>query len=382
MFSFLFRAVVVLASLVLLAVLAWPQILGLQNAWVVAHAVSLRGLAVAVTVALLVLLAILFLLARSFRGTTAVLMALLTIFGLVNAGILVQRGLGSGATSAAASAPATDGGTDGSADGTADAATDGTAASAADSTTGAGPSITVLSWNTLGDAPGAEAIAALAVSEGADVVTLPETTEETGVLVAEAMRAAGRPMWVHTVSFDLISKARSTTLLISPALGDYTVTSAEGSGPPGNTNVLPTVIAMPVDGTGPAIVAVHAVAPIQWEMSNWRSDLDWLAGQCGAADSAGDGVIMAGDFNATLDHFSGRADSEGAVLGSCRDAALEAGSAGVGTWPAWAPTLLGAPIDHVLATANWQVDRMSVITSEDSAGSDHRPIVATLSPAA
>jgi len=360
MFSFLFRTLLVVAALAILTVLAWPQLLGLQNTWVVAHAVSLRGLAVVVAAALLVLLAILFILGRSFRGTTALLMVFLALFGAVNVGVLLHRGAASALPAAAQAA-----------DAPADVATD------ADATA----SITVLSWNTLGDEPGAAAIAALALAEQADVVTLPETTEETGVLIAEAMRAAGRPMWVHTVSFDLISKARSTTLLISPDLGDYTVTSAEGSGPPGNTNVLPTVVAQPVDGTGPTIVAVHAVSPIQWEMTNWRSDLDWLAGQCAADGSGVDGVIMAGDFNATLDHFAGRADTEGAALGACRDAALAAGSAAVGTWPAWAPTLLGSPIDHVLATANWQVDAMSVIHTEDAAGSDHRPIVATLSPA-
>jgi len=362
MFSFLFRTLIVVAALMCLTVLAWPQLFGLQNTWVVAHAVSLRGLAVVVAAALLALLAIVFLLGRSFRGTTAVLMVFLALFGAVNVGVLLHRG-------AASALPVPARAADAPADAPADTGTEATA------------SITVLSWNTLGDAPGADAIAALALAEQADVVTLPETTEETGVLIAEAMRAAGRPMWVHTVSFDIISKARSTTLLISPALGDYAVTSAEGSGPPGNTNVLPTVVAEPVDGSGPTIVAVHAVAPIQWEMTNWRSDLDWLAEQCDGAGSGANGVIMAGDFNATLDHFAGRADAEGAALGSCRDAALTAGSAGVGTWPAWAPTLLGSPIDHVLATANWQVDAMSVIQTEDAAGSDHRPVVATLSPA-
>ena len=361
MFSFLFRAVVGLATLAILTVLAWPELFGLQNTWVVAHAVSFRGLAVVVAVALLALLAILLLLVRPLRRTTALLMVLLVAFGAVNTGILLHRGLGSAAAPtdpAAAAAAAAD------------------AAATTDLAVDAGAPITVLSWNTLGDAPGADAIAELALAEEADVLTLPETTEETGVLIAEAMRAAGRPMWVHTVSFDLISKARSTTLLISPDLGDYTVTSAEGSGPPGNTNVLPTVIAAPVDGAGPTIIAVHAVAPIQWEMSNWRSDLDWLAEQCSTSSTGG--VIMAGDFNATVDHFAGRATSDGAVLGDCRDAGLVAGAGAVGTWPAWAPTLLGTPIDHVLATPDWQVERMRVIGTEDSVGSDHRPVVATL----
>jgi len=361
MLSFLLRSIAVLAALGVLTVFAWPQLLGLQNADIVAHAVSLRGLAVVVAVALLGLLTVVFLLARSMRGTIGVLMMALLLFGAVNVGVLVNRGLGfETATAAAADAGAADAVT-------ADAAT--TAEVPGDG----GASITVLSWNTLGDAPGAEAIAALAVDEGADVVTLPETTEDTGVLVAEAMRAAGRPMWVHTVAFDLVSKARSTTLLISPDLGDYAVTSAPESGAPGNTAVLPSVVAVPVDGTGPTIVAVHAVAPIQRQMDNWRDDLDWLAGQCSGTD-----VIMAGDFNATLDHLGQGVSETGAALGRCRDAALQAGTAGVGTWPAWAPSLLGSPIDHVLATSNWKVDSVRVIESEDDSGSDHRPLVATL----
>src|SRR5687767_13830024 len=106
MFSFLLRAVVGLATLVILTVLAWPELLGLQNTWVVAHAVSFRGVAVAVAIALVLLLGIMLLLARPLRGTTAMLMVLLVAFGAVNAGILLHRGLGSAATGAADAADA------------------------------------------------------------------------------------------------------------------------------------------------------------------------------------------------------------------------------------------------------------------------------------
>ena len=215
----------------------------------------------------------------------------------------------------------------------------------------------------------------LALGQNADIVTLPETTEATGEAIAEAMREGGRPMWVHTIAFDQISKARSTTLMISSDLGDYTVSDEAGSGPPGNTNVLPTVVATPADDAGPTIIAVHAVAPIRFEMSNRRSDLDWLAEQCVEPN-----VIMAGDFNATVDHLSGHETPAGAVLGDCRDAGPATGAGAVGTWPTFAPALLGLPIDHVLATANWQVQGLRVIEAEDGAGSDHRPIVATLAP--
>ncbi|MDJ0339313.1 endonuclease/exonuclease/phosphatase family protein [Cryobacterium sp. PH31-O1] len=347
MLSRLLRALVFIGAAVFLLVLTWPQAFGLHNTWVVAHLVSFRAIAVIGAGVGIILMGLLRFI-HPLRRTLGMAMVLLALFAVANVGILVSRGFIASSVLAAEPGNEADAG-----------------------------SVTILSWNTLGDAPGAEVIADLAVAQNADVVTLPETTEETGILIAEAMRDAGRPMWVHTLAFDLISKARSTTLLISPDLGDYVVSNAAGSGPPGNTNVLPTVVAEPADGSGPTIVAVHAVAPIQYEMSNWRSDLDWLATQC-----QGENVIMAGDFNSTLDHLAGRASGgTGTVLGNCADAALSADAASVGTWPTSVPALLGSPIDHVMATTNWSVTALQVLESLDDAGSDHRPIVATLTPA-
>ncbi|NYD65586.1 endonuclease/exonuclease/phosphatase family protein [Agromyces atrinae] len=335
MLARLLSALVVLVVAALAVVFTWPQAFGLQNEWVISHVVALRGAAVVCALIAAVVFGLLSF-AKPLRGFTIGLVVILLVYAGANVAILSARGFGGEA------APA-------------------------DETS---ESITVLSWNTLGEVPEASTIAELALERGADIVSLPETTEPLGEEVAIAMREGGRPMWVKTIAFDQIAKARSTTLLISPDLGDYEVVSAEGSGPPGNTNTLPTVVAAPVNGEGPTIVAVHAVAPIRWEMRNWRSDLDWLAEQC-----AGDDVIMAGDFNATVDHFAGRGAAD---LGNCADAAVAAGSAGLGTWPTDLPALLGSPIDHVLATPNWTVTSFDVLDEYDDSGSDHRPVVATL----
>lgn len=329
---------VVAVTAVVAALLLWPQAVGLQNQWVFAHVVALRGVAALAALVIAVLL-LLLAFARPLRGVAFGLATVLALFAVGNAAVLTARGFGSS-----------------------DAAGD-----------AASGSVTVLAWNTLGEVPDASTIADLALDEGADVVVLPETTDPLGEEVAVAMREGGRPMWVHTVAFDDVAKARSTTILISPDLGDYDVTSALVPGPPGNTNTLPSVVADPVSGDGPRIVAVHAVAPIRWELRNWRSDLDWLAEQCTGGD-----VVMAGDFNATVDHFAGRG-IDGGDLGRCRDAAVQAGSGGLGTWPTDLPEVLGSPIDHVLATPGWQVDAFRVIGETDGAGSDHRPIVSTLS---
>jgi endonuclease/exonuclease/phosphatase (EEP) superfamily protein YafD len=330
---------VVLATAAVAFVLVWPQAVGLQNQWVAAHVVALRGVAAAIGIVAAIVFALLAIPQRSRRFGIA-MATVLALFAAGNIAVLAVRGAG-GIAAAEAEASGT---------------------------------VTVLSWNTLGEVPDAQTIAALALDEGADIVVLPETTDPLGEAVAIAMREGGSPMWVHTQAYDDIAKARSTTLLISPDLGAYTVTSAEFPGPPGNTNTLPSVVADPVDGVGPRIVAVHAVAPIRWELRNWRSDLDWIAAQC-----EGDDVIMAGDFNATLDHFAGHG-TDGGDLGRCSDAAAAADSAALGTWPTEVPPLLGSPIDHVLATPSWTVEGFRVIDDLDGAGSDHRPVVATLSP--
>lgn len=341
----LFAAACVLVGGATLVVVAWPQLFGLQRSAGIAQLVSLRGAAIAVATVLLVTLLIVALAARSARRFAASGAVLLLGFILLSAAVVSSRGLGNPAFE-------TRGDND----------------------------VTVLTWNTLGDAPGAEAIANLAIDTGADIISLPETTEAAGIAVAELMREAGKPMWVHTVAYDQISKARSTTLLISAALGSYEVSEQR------TTSVLPTVIATPTNGSGPTIIAVHAVAPIPGQMQNWRNDLVAIAAAC-----TGDSVIMAGDFNATTDHFAGLASRAGGLertgpgsettLGQCLSADSATNNASVGTWPTFAPALLGAPIDHVMNTANWRASGMRVIQTHDGFGSDHRPIVAQLTPA-
>src|SRR5207245_2790152 len=81
---------------------------------------------------------------------------------------------------------------------------------------------------------------------------------------------------------------------------------------------------------------------------DWRAGLAWAAARCSERN-----VLMAGDFNATLDHFAGLGTGSG-TLRTCRDGALATRNAAVGTWPTSMPALIGTPIDHVLATPNWR----------------------------
>lgn len=331
----IFAAAVLVAFALVALVAAWPQLFGLQTTIVVAHLVSLRGLAIAVAVVAVVALLLVSLASRSARRFAASLALVFLAFALVSGAVVATRGLGNTAF-----------------------------------TTPAESDLTVLTWNTLGDAPGATAIAELVIDSGADVVVLPETSEEMGDLIEAQLADAGERFSSLTLAYDQISKARSTTLLVNSALGDYQFSTER------TTSVLPTMVATPVSGAGPTIIAVHSVAPVQGELSHWRSDLQWLRNAC-----VGENVIMAGDFNATLDHFAGLGNQAESTIGDCADASLATGNGAVGTWPTALPALAGAPIDHVMNTANWRVTGMRVYENYDAYGSDHRPVVVQLSPA-
>jgi endonuclease/exonuclease/phosphatase (EEP) superfamily protein YafD len=328
-------AALLVAAAAALLVVAWPQVFGLATAPVIAQLVSLRGLVVAVGLVLVVALTLVALISTAVRRFAASLALVMLVFCAINVVVLATRGFGNEAFE-----------------------------------TRTDSDITVLSWNTLGDAPSPELIAQLALESGADVIALPETTREAALEVARLMTSAGQPMAHFTAAYDEVSKSRSTSLLISVELGEYAADETALT-----TATLPSLVASPVDGTGPIIVAVHAVAPIPGEMANWRSDLEWLAGRC-----TGGNVILAGDFNSTLDHYAGLG-TDGGTMGTCVDAGLATDNAALGTWPSQLPAILGAPIDHVMASPNWRVSGMRVVQSHDGYGSDHRPVLVQLTPA-
>lgn len=319
-------------------VIGWPQALGLQREVLVAQAVSFRVPVLIGAVALLLLVLLVMAGSRGARRTLGPTAAAIAVFALATGGIVASRGLGDAVVP--------------------DTVADG--------------DIRVLTWNTRGDEPGSPTIAELALELQADVVVLPETTEPMGVEIATQMADAGSPMWVHTRTIDEDYKATATTLLISPRLGDYVVVTDEG-----DTSTLPTVIARPL-GDGPTIIAAHPVSPTPANMDAWRADLEWLADRCTGS------TIVAGDLNATVDHLAGLGvdgdENFRPVLGECADAALASGNGALGTWTAGVPPIMGAPIDHVMATRDWAVTGFEVIRSRDDAGSDHRPVFAQLSP--
>ncbi|GAA3761745.1 hypothetical protein GCM10022240_12870 [Microbacterium kribbense] len=334
----LFGTLVTVLCAIAVAILTWPQFFRVERVWPIAQIVSFRGILVVCFAAAFVLMLLLMLI-RPIRPLTASL-AVIALVGAAAGGVIVfSRGLGTDALPAKAAA-----------------------------------SLRVMTWNTEGAATSPETIARTAVAMDADIVTLPETTIDTGAKVAVAMRGLGHPMWAYHTQYGAHGwDASSTTMLISPDLGTYSVieSSADGSS---NTSTVPSAVAMPTDGKGPIIVAAHAVAPRQDYMAAWKHDLQWIADQCSAGN-----VILAGDFNATVDHMGGFG-VDGGLMGRCRDAGDATGTGGVGTWPTAMPALAGAPIDHVMATPDWTVTGSVVLTSLDGSGSDHRPLIVQLDP--
>lgn len=321
-----FVTLVLGAALAVIAV--WPQLVGAQRLQVVAQLIPFRGplaLAFAVLAAIAALVAVL----RRRWAVSAALAIVLAAAAIGNGAVLLTRGFG-GST----------------ADG----------------------EVVVAAWNTYGGGASPDSIARLVRETGADVVVLPETDAVAAATVIDILSGDGIAMTAVTREADPGDDPIPTSLLLAASMGPYALDESAGSTPG-----VPSGVYRPVGGDGPTIVAAHPLPPLPLIMTEWTEGMDWVAAQCTGPD-----VILAGDLNSTLDHLAGLGEGE-ATVGGCRDAAADAGAAALGTWPVRLPTGLAAPIDHVLVGSAWDVRSFEVRTDFDTAGSDHRPIVATLS---
>lgn len=213
----------------------------------------------------------------------------------------------------------------------------------------------VFEWNTNGGLVAPTAIGRAASAARADVVVLPDAGSLAAAEdVADAMRQGDRPVHVFA------EPGAQVAVLVRDDL------AAHATMRPGIDPVKTLVVSVP---GAPTIVAVHAPQPLLRGLAGWRADLDWVRRTC-----AGDAeVVVAGDFNASVDAFGGGG------LGGCRDAASTVHAASLGTWPTSVVPALAMPLDHTLVSPAVGVVRSwTVVRTEDGSGARHRPTVTVI----
>jgi endonuclease/exonuclease/phosphatase (EEP) superfamily protein YafD len=112
------------------------------------------------------------------------------------------------------------------------------------------------------------------------------------------------------------------------------------------------------------LTAIHVQPPLSaQDVGDWQHELKTLPQPTDRRIS-----ILAGDFNATLDHFAFR----NLVDRGYADAAEESGDGLIPTWSSW-PTGPPLTLDHIVVDAGCAISSYSV---HDVPGSDHDAIIA------
>jgi endonuclease/exonuclease/phosphatase (EEP) superfamily protein YafD len=218
-----------------------------------------------------------------------------------------------------------------------------------------GRELTVLAFNAYEGEGDPAQLAALIAEQQPDLVSI----SEAGRPYLAALGPLVEPLGYRAeVSSEASADVAGVTMLVSQRMG--AVTFRIGT----DTAAFPYLEATGGELGPLRFVAFHAAAPIRHWMGQWRHDLGLLAQWCAGPTPA----IVAGDFNATLDHSPLRAGMTG-----CADAAAQRGA---GLVPTWSPTErtqpFGPQIDHVIATDGIEAETFTV---HDIDGSDHRAIV-------
>lgn len=218
----------------------------------------------------------------------------------------------------------------------------------------AGPSLTVASANLHFGRADPGTIIDLVRAHRVDVLTLQELTPEAVAGLDEAGLAKLLPHRVFQPDDRAAGSGVASRFPLWPRPSN-----------PDSYHFQP-VVDLEVPGAAPIeLTAVHVVAPVgRIEPSTWRAEL-------GALPAAGQRPtrILAGDFNATLDHPALRSLLDTGY----RDAAAAVGRGLRPTWPTDTPLVPVAAIDHVLVSPGCAVDSFDVLPLP---GSDHRAVVA------
>lgn len=219
---------------------------------------------------------------------------------------------------------------------------------------GQGRELSVLVINAQTAATDTGEVAKLIKRHQPDVVSLPEGDR----VYRETVEADGDLRSYHGHSAQTDESALSAvSVLIHERLGEVTATVDHRA-------KYPSWILSGGGLGGVRVVAYHASSPKQLDLSRWRDDLDVLSQWCSGRDQ----YLIAGSFNATLDHRRLRE-----AMSGCTDSAKAVGEGLTATWPAVLPRWLGSQLEHVMFNGNLAIREFEFI---DVPTSDHRGILA------
>jgi endonuclease/exonuclease/phosphatase (EEP) superfamily protein YafD len=221
-----------------------------------------------------------------------------------------------------------------------------------------GASLTVLTLNMKFGEADAAAVVALAASSNTDIVALEELTPAALPRLAQAGLDRDFPYSVVAPS----TAANGVGLFSRRPLSRMTLSNVWPSG----------AVAAHVElgnGLGPITVyVVHVPAPWPQRDGLWLQQLRTIPQTI--ADIAGP-LVMAGDFNSTMEHAPFRTMLSASAMA---DAADVAGAGWLPTYPSDSAVPPVIAIDHVL-TRGASATAVHTVTVR---GSDHRAVVATL----
>ncbi|WP_306366387.1 endonuclease/exonuclease/phosphatase family protein [Nocardiopsis sp. CC223A] len=226
-----------------------------------------------------------------------------------------------------------------------------------------GPALRVMSFNALGGGARVDEIVDLVRTQEVDVLALQEVTPE---LLSDLSAAGLDDLLPYTVDHSGAGVEGSTVHAVLPLTDAGSLNGPDWFAMP--------VAAMEVPdraygGTAAVeVVSVHTPPPLDPRYTAaWEAELAALT----APPPQGVRRILAGDFNATLDHAALRE-----VLDSgYQDAAADLGEGFRPTWPVLGRVLPPVTIDHVLVPLDTEPSDLEVV---EVAGSDHRAVIVTV----
>lgn len=220
-----------------------------------------------------------------------------------------------------------------------------------------GRPLTIMVANVLGGGASPDRVAALIRERRPVFVSLPEA--RTDVRDAILARLSGLGYRGYTDQPDA-APVSATSVLVSDQLGAVEVRTGGAGTRFGTVTVTGGRL-----GTL-RLIGYHGHPPLTRTVGRWRDDLDVVRQWCAQEGP----VVIAGDFNATLDQRAFRKATRG-----CRSSAEYVGEGLQGTWPSDKPAYLRTQIDHVVVSDSLVPRRFD---SYDVEGSDHRAVVATV----